>query len=33
MLRDFEITMCSAHFIPYVIHRISRDLRRILGAA
>jgi aminoglycoside phosphotransferase (APT) family kinase protein len=33
MLRDFEITMCSAHFIPYVLNRISRDLRRILGAS
>lgn len=31
MLRDFEITMCSAHFIPYVLNRISRDMRKILG--
>ena len=33
MLRDFEITMCSAHFVPYVLNRISRDMRRILGAS
>lgn len=30
-LRDCEIMLCSAHYLPCLLHRMSRELRRILA--